>query len=407
MNRSRPIIPLLITLAGAIVIGVLGLPFAQADGLELAAAIALMAVATQISVPAQGDRWFGLGVAIAAGAPIYFGDGEMADLGTCLAVIGFGVALGLVVLLARRAVHVAHHFIGRMVGMTAYALVFAWILPQPAVQQIELGWRVMIPLAMGSITWLVILTAAMMIERRLPYIVEINENGFAGDLNVFVSLIATGALFALAEQQIGVWALGVAGLPFLFARSAFGRFSTIKRTYRQTIRALARIPEVAGLGVEGHADRTAALAQELGFDLGLGSRELEDLEYAALMHDIGRITLTEPAILRVGYTDDDIARWGAEIISEAPSLGPIAEHVRKLHEPYRKPGEQSDPSISLISKVVRAASSYDNLVVGRQLSPLQAIELLHQGAAYDFDPVVIQALRQVLERRMAFHPSQA
>ena len=147
-----------------------------------------MAVATQISVPAQSDRWFGLGVAIAAGAPIYFGNGEAVDLGSCLVVIGFGVALGLVVLLARRAVQVAHHFISRMVGMTAYALIFAWTLPQPAVQQIELGWRVMIPLALGAITWLVILTVAMMIERRLPYIVEINENGFAGDLNVFVSL---------------------------------------------------------------------------------------------------------------------------------------------------------------------------------------------------------------------------
>jgi response regulator RpfG family c-di-GMP phosphodiesterase len=168
-----------------------------------------------------------------------------------------------------------------------------------------------------------------------------------------------------------------------------------------------RIPEVAGLGVDGHADRTARLASEIGFDLGLSRKELEDLEYAALMHDIGRITLTEPAILRVGYTDDDIARWGAEIISEAPSLTRVAELVRKLHEPYRKPGEQSDPGISILSKVVRAASSYDHLIVERNLSPLQAVEVLHQGAAYDFDPAVIAALRRVLERRLAFHPVQA
>jgi HD-GYP domain-containing protein (c-di-GMP phosphodiesterase class II) len=81
--------------------------------------------------------------------------------------------------------------------------------------------------------------------------------------------------------------------------------------------------------------------------------------------------------------------------------------VRKLHEPYRKPGEQSDPGISILSKVVRAASSYDHLIVERNLSPLQAVEVLHQGAAYDFDPAVIAALRRVLERRLAFHPVQA
>ena len=122
------------------------------------------------------------------------------------------------------------------------------------------------------------------------------------------------------------------------------------------------------------------------------------------MHDIGRITLTEPAIIRVGYTDDDIARWGAEIISQAPYLERIADHVRRLHEPYRKPGEQSDPAISTISKIVRATSAYDHLVVERELSALQAIEVLHQGAAYDFDPHVVAAMRRVLERRGAFHP---
>ena len=141
--------------------------------------------------------------------------------------------------------------------------------------------------------------------------------------------------------------------------------------------------------------------------MGLTRSNIEELEYAALMHDIGRITLTEPAIIRAGYTDDDIARWGAEIISQAPYLERIADHVRRLHEPYRKPGEQTDPAISTISKIVRATSAYDHLVVERELSALQAIEVLHQGAAYDFDPHVVASMRRVLERRGAFHPGRA
>ena len=406
MSRSRSLISVLVVLAGSATLGFLALPIAQADTVEIAVGVVIMAVATQIRVPANGDRWFGLGVAIAAGAPIYFGDAERVDVGSCLAVIGFGITAGVLIILLRNAAQFAHHVIGRLIAMVVYVLVFSWLLPLPATQAIETGWRGMIPLVVASGAWVFTLYVAMLIERRFSKPLDAADTSFVGDLNVFVSLVATGALFALTQRRIGFWALGVAGLPFLFARSAFGRFATIKRTYRQTIRALARIPEVAGLGVEGHADRTAELAQEMGFDLGFSRHELEDLEYASLMHDIGRITLTEPAILRQGYTDDDIARWGAEIISEAPPLVPIADHVRKLHEPYRKPGEQSDPTISQISKVVRAASSYDNLVVGRGLSPLQAIEVLHQGAAYDFDPAVIGALRAVLERRMAFHPAK-
>jgi hypothetical protein len=368
--------------------------------------VVLMATAMQVKVPPRTSSPFGLGIAIAAATPIYFAAGQSVDLRSTLLVLGFGCGLGLLVHSVRARIQQPLLVVAQLAGIAVYALIFGLVLPLAPSSTSWNEWRVMIPLVLGSAAWLSIIHFASRFERRHSLWAEPMRE-FIDDANVFISLVGTGALLALAYRRLGWWAIGVAGLPFLFAQSAFGRFLTIKRTYRQTIRALARIPEVAGLGVDGHADRTARLASEIGFDLGLSRKELEDLEYAALMHDIGRITLTEPAILRVGYTDDDIARWGAEIISEAPSLTGVAELVRKLHEPYRKPGEQSDPGISILSKVVRAASSYDHLIVERNLSPLQAVEVLHQGAAYDFDPAVIAALRRVLERRLAFHPVQA
>ncbi|MGH8927295.1 MAG: HD-GYP domain-containing protein, partial [Acidimicrobiia bacterium] len=293
-----------------------------------------------------------------------------------------------------------------LVGMTSYAFVFNLVVRTTFVQTIERGWGILLPLGVGAAVWLVVDTLVWSLtENRGSFKQHAVGAALTGDLNVFVSLVSAGALFGLSYERLGLLALGVAGLPFLFAHSAFARFQQIKRTYRQTIRALARIPEVAGLGVDGHADRTASLALAVGKEMGLTHTEIDELEYAALMHDIGRITLTEPAIIRVGYTDDDIARWGAEIISQAPYLEHIADHIRRLHEPYRKPGEETDPSISVISKIVRATSAYDHLVVERQLSGLQAIEVLHQGAAYDFDPYVVASMRRVLDRRMAFHPA--
>ncbi|HJU81668.1 MAG TPA: HD domain-containing phosphohydrolase [Acidimicrobiia bacterium] len=398
---------LLIAIVAAAGAGIFGLQQEQAGTRELVVGVAAMCLAMQVKVPPRSTTYFGLGVAIAAATPVYFIRESQTDLGAILVVMGLGTALGLTWSLLRSPSGSAPSFFYQLAGMAAYVLVFAAVLPLPVVQAIDDEWKMMIPLTIGAGTWLLIVRLGTRFERHRANGVDPFNRDFIGDVNVFVSLVGTGALLALTYRRLGLWAIGVAGLPFLFAQSAFGRFLRIKRTYRQTIRALARIPEVAGLGVDGHADRTARLASEVGYDLGLGSRELEDLEYAALMHDIGRITLTEPAILRVGYTDDDIARWGAEIISEAPSLSGVAELVRKLHEPYRKPGEQSDPGIPLISKVVRAASSYDHLIVERKLSPLQAVEVLHQGAAYDFDPSVIAALRRVLERRLAFHPTQA
>ncbi len=383
----------------------LALPFVSSPLLYIVLGIFGLAAGAQLGVPSTNGRRFGLPVAIGVAAPIFLVEGNQVDLPSVLVVYGAGMAIGGLIFSIRPTSKADSSAFRSLVGMTVYAIVFNLILRSEIVQMIEDGWRVLVPLVIAAAIWLLVDTLIWIhFEEQGDFRWHTLAAGLTVDSNVFVSLVATGALFGLSYRTLSWLALGVAGLPFIFAHSAFARFQQIKRTYRQTIRALARIPEVAGLGEEGHADRTANLALAVGHELGLTRSNIDELEYAALMHDIGRITLTEPAIIRVGYTDDDIARWGAEIISQAPYLERIADHVRRLHEPYRKPGELTDPAISTISKIVRATSAYDHLVVERELSALQAIEVLHQGAAYDFDPYVVASMRRVLERRGAFNP---
>ena len=383
----------------------LALPYTSSSMLHIVLGIFGLAAGAQLGVPSTNGRRFGLPIAIGTAAPIFLVDGFQVDLPSVVVVYGAGMALGGLIFSIRPTSKADSSVLRSLVGMTVYALVFSLVRQSELVQAIEDGWRVLVPLAIAAAVWLLVDTLIWIrVEEESEFRWHTLRAGLTGDSNVFVTLVATGALFGLSYRALLVFALGVAVLPYIFAHSAFARFQQIKRTYRQTIRALARIPEVAGLGEEGHADRTANLALAVGHELGLTRSDVDELEYAALMHDIGRITLTEPAIIRVGYTDDDIARWGAEIISQAPYLEKIADHVRRLHEPYRKPGEQTDPAISTISKIVRATSAYDHLVVERELSALQAIEVLHQGAAYDFDPHVVASMRRVLERRGAFHP---
>ena len=383
----------------------LALQFTSSSMLHIVLGIFGLAVGAQLGVPSANGRRFGLPVAIGTAAPIFLIEGSQVDLASVLVVYGAGLATGGLIFSIRPTSKADSSVLRSLVGMTLYAIVFSLIRRSELVQAIEEGWIILLPLVLASSIWLLVDTLIWIrVEEQSDFRWHTLGAGLTGDANVFVTLVATGALFGLSYRALGVYALGVAVLPFIFAHSAFARFQQIKRTYRQTIRALARIPEVAGLGEEGHADRTANLALAVGHEMGLSRSTVDELEYAALMHDIGRITLTEPAIVRVGYTDDDIARWGAEIISQAPYLEKIADHVRRLHEPYRKPGEQTDPAISTISKIVRATSAYDHLVVERELSALQAIEVLHQGAAYDFDPNVVASMRRVLERRGAFNP---
>ena len=155
----------------------------------------------------------------------------------------------------------------------------------------------------------------------------------------------------------------------------------------------------AGLSPEGHSDRTADLATAIAQEVGLSPDEVTELSYASLMHDIGRITLNEPNIIRMGFTDEDIARWGSEIISEAPYLSDVAHLVRNQHNPYRRPGEHEDVGLPMSSRIIKVASAYDHATADLGMSALEALEVLHRGAAYDYDPQVVHAVRRVLVRR--------
>ncbi len=108
------------------------------------------------------------------------------------------------------------------------------------------------------------------------------------------AVIATGAVMALAVAVVGLWALPVFSVPLLLAQMSFRRYAAVRATYRQTIASLARATEVAGYTPAGHARRVAALSQAVGRDLGLTEPELAVLEYAALMHDIGQLSLVDP-----------------------------------------------------------------------------------------------------------------
>jgi hypothetical protein len=391
--------------AGAV--AVVALPRAGQPPLELLIASVALAVGGLIATPTTPANRYTIAVAVASAMPFVFRSGTRVDLVAVVGVYGAGLAATWFLRLARGEdlLQVFPNLLRRLVSFGAYAAAFTALLRIPAVEALD-EWRDIPPVIAGICALIGIEVAAGSLqggwgERSPKYLALATMK----DLNALVALAVTGALFGLAYPTIGWWALAVAGLPYVFAHSGFRRLHDTKRTYRQTIRALARIPEVAGLGSEGHADRTTALALEIAKEVGLPPAVVEDLEFAALMHDIGRITLTDPAIVQAGYTDADIAKWGAEIIAQAPYLDRVAEHVRRLNDPFRQPGEQVDPTMSMISKIIRAASAYDHAIQEQGFTSLQAVEELHRGAAYDYDPEVVASLRKVLERRGAFHPA--
>jgi hypothetical protein len=217
-----------------------------------------------------------------------------------------------------------------------------------------------------------------------------------------VAVAATAILIAFAADMMGLAALGVFIAPLLVTQMAFRRYAGIRATYLETVRALARVTEVGGYVEDGHARRVGRLAVVVGRELGMSEPELLELEYAALMHDIGQLSLRDPipggaTVLASPEQQRRIAELGAAVIDQAGVLDRVAQIVRCQSLPWR--GPDGDPPIG--SRIIRAANAFDDLV-GASVETsraMAALEWLRLDTATEYDPRVVEALAKVAGRR--------
>jgi hypothetical protein len=218
-----------------------------------------------------------------------------------------------------------------------------------------------------------------------------------------VAVGASAMLIVFAAEAMGLVAVAVFIAPLLVTQVAFRRYAGIRATYLQTVRALARVTEIGGYVEAGHADRVSRLAVEVGRELGLAEPDLLELQYAALIHDIGQLSLRDPipggATVLVSPEDQRrIAELGAEVIEQAQMLDNVAEIVRRQSDPYwEAPGE--GPPVS--SRIIRAVNAFDDLVgssadAGRGAA---VVERLRLDATAEYDPDVVDALGRIVARR--------
>lgn len=215
-------------------------------------------------------------------------------------------------------------------------------------------------------------------------------------LGIGSAVCATGAVMALAVAVVGLWALPVFSLPLLLTQMSFRRYAAVRTTYRQTIASLARATEIAGYTPTGHAHRVAALSRAVGRDLGLTRPELAVLESAALMHDIGQLSLVDPvpagatAVLPVAE-QRRIALLGGAVVRQTGVDAAVAVVVERQADPCR------DQPVA--ARIVRAVNAYEEKARDAGPGgPLTALEELRLATAGDYAPEVVEALARVLTR---------
>jgi hypothetical protein len=291
----------------------------------------------------------------------------------------------------------------RLIAVACVAFVFRPLAQIPLIRD---HWWVALPVMalLVVLAWFVdALIGALIRAEELParFGVALRDE-LRVQLPLGVAVGASALLIAFSSEVMGLAAVWVFSGPLLVSQVAFRRYVGIRTTYLETVRALSRMTEVGGYVEGGHSRRVSMLAVAVGRELGMHEPELLELEYAALMHDIGQLSLRDPipggATVLVSAADQRrIAELGADVISQAGVLDQVADIVRRQSEPARG----AEPGPAMASRIIRAANAFDDLVgssADRDRASA-ALERLRLDTASEYDPGIVEALSRVAGRR--------
>jgi diguanylate cyclase (GGDEF)-like protein len=172
------------------------------------------------------------------------------------------------------------------------------------------------------------------------------------------------------------------------------------------LRALAELRPQLG----EHIDAVTVLAGEVARRLGLPARVVEQVGYAAQLHDVGKIAIPDAILNKPGPLDEQEWRFmrrhtviGERIVAGAPALSEAARLIRSSHERFDGHGYPDGlrgQDIPIGSRVIAVCDAFDAMIADRSyrtgIPPAEAMRELERCAGSQFDPTVVEAFRETL-----------
>jgi HD domain len=181
----------------------------------------------------------------------------------------------------------------------------------------------------------------------------------------------------------------------------------LQRAYRGTVMLLADVVEFDDQYTADHSRSVVELVHATADDLGVDRSRRQELEFAALLHDVGKIAIPKEILNKpAALTDSEFEVMKTHTIEGqfmldrvGGLLGRVGEIVRSCHERWDGTGYPDalrGEEIPLESRIVFAADALNAMTTNRPyrnaMSTAEAIEELRAGAGTQFDPAVVDAL---------------
>ena len=193
------------------------------------------------------------------------------------------------------------------------------------------------------------------------------------------------------------------------AKQLEAAYAELEITYDRTLTALMSALDARDRETEGHSIRVSRLTCLLGEEIGLNGPQLKALERGALLHDIGKIGITDTILHKPGKLTDE--EWkimrvhpdiGARIVEGIPFLQDILPMIRYHHERWNGSGYPDGlkkEEIPVQARIFAVADVFDALTSKRtyrnKSSAEEAIKYIKEQSGILFDPMIVEALTKI------------
>lgn len=163
-------------------------------------------------------------------------------------------------------------------------------------------------------------------------------------------------------------------------------------------RAFMEAAEAEEFSQLGHASRVTAYAMAIGRALGLKRKQLADLYFAAMLHDVGKLGLAESE-----REDEGHPLRGANLVASAALLGEASDGIRSHHERWDGQGYPvglRKKEIPLLGRIVAVADQFDLLSSerGRALPMREVEKELERRGGHELDPELVRLFANILRQ---------
>jgi putative two-component system response regulator len=173
---------------------------------------------------------------------------------------------------------------------------------------------------------------------------------------------------------------------------------------------LAQAVEAKDAYTEGHLQRLRSYGEQLAIACGLGYNDVRAVRYGGILHDIGKIGISESILLKPGpLTQLEMAQMrlhpgiGARIISQmrfAREVGPIIHGHHENWDGSGYPNGLRNEEIPIGARIIAIVDAYDAMTTDRpyraSLSDAEAIQRLRKARGTQFDPDTLDVFLDLL-----------